>query len=311
MKNLKEKNILLVKIDHHRRIDSEDVSEITEIKPLSTGELRKIEEDRAILSDYFSTLELGQSVWLNVQDLLETVVNNGMAFLQERTMSPEALSEVGLNYSRLLLNILSLFRSFLDHTDRSISREYGKDSRERKRWKARLAEIYDSDFAYRFFYKMRNYAQHVGVPPLSFSFSASAEKEGVALALDFVRDKLLEERQIWKSDLASELEKLDEKFPVINVLDQWMESFNSARYSALKIKRPRTLKAAKRILRYREKYNVESTCQIDVAEFSPKDNPEDGLNIRMMDFPEVRAYAVANQKEMPNKTLNADASGAD
>ena len=95
MKKTKEKTTVLVRIDHHRRIESEEAIAITEIKPLSVKELEKIAGDRAILSDYFSTLELGQSVRLNVQDLLGAVANNGMAFYSERTISPEKMAGVG------------------------------------------------------------------------------------------------------------------------------------------------------------------------------------------------------------------------
>ncbi len=291
----KTKTILLVKIGRNKQGESEPSSSITEIKRLTATELAEITKDKSFLADYFGTLKLGQSVRMNCHDFLEAVANYGASFCQDRAISPEKMDEIGLNYSRLLLNILSIFRSFLDHSGKSISRFYGKKSQERDRWKAHLSEIYDSVFAYRFLYKLRNYAQHVGVPPLKFSFTASVEMEGVQLTLDFDRNKLLEERHVWKSALADELQRMKESFPVINILDEWLEAFDNVCNCVLDIKRERTLRAAKRILHYRELHKVEEYCKIGIAEFPAKVEPEKGLKLRMIDFPEVDAYMVVKQ----------------
>jgi hypothetical protein len=69
-----------------------------------------------------------------------------------------------LNLNRYIMNLLTAVRTFLDHTERNLTHRHGKDSEQFQAFKKATAEAYDSSFAYRFLYKLRNYVQHRGMP---------------------------------------------------------------------------------------------------------------------------------------------------
>jgi hypothetical protein len=66
--------------------------------------------------------------------------------------------------NRRLLNYLSSTRLFLDYSESRLKRTYGKTSDEVVVFKELCKMIFDTDFSYRFAYKLRNYTQHFGLP---------------------------------------------------------------------------------------------------------------------------------------------------
>lgn len=121
-----------------------------------------------------------------------------------------------LNINRLFLNYLSSIRTFLDHSETYLNRKLGIASPEFLEFKKLLSFFYDNSFAYRFFYKLRNYSQHVGLPIDSFSFTAQYEREQNrikgTLNLAFDRDKLLSSYDSWgivKNDLQEKTPAFD------------------------------------------------------------------------------------------------------
>ena len=81
------------------------------------------------------------------------------------------VQNVLVDLSRRLLNYLSAVRMFTDQSESTIKREFGSSSERFQRYKEYESELYDSSFAYRFLYKLRNYAQHLGLPLDSWSRS--------------------------------------------------------------------------------------------------------------------------------------------
>lgn len=71
---------------------------------------------------------------------------------------------VFLKANSILLNYLSSIRTFLDHSEVYLNRKFGNTSNEFLEYKKLLSAFFDHSFAYRFFYKLRNYAQHIGLP---------------------------------------------------------------------------------------------------------------------------------------------------
>lgn len=71
-----------------------------------------------------------------------------------------------VDVNRRLCNYLSSFRLYLDHVELRLKRVYGKESEQVRQFKKAAAVVFGRSFAYRFFSKLRNYAQHCG-PPIS------------------------------------------------------------------------------------------------------------------------------------------------
>ena len=66
--------------------------------------------------------------------------------------------------NRRLSNYLSSMRLFLDYTECRLKRTYSEVGREVIEFDSFCSGLFDRDFSYRFAYKLRNYAQHFGMP---------------------------------------------------------------------------------------------------------------------------------------------------
>ncbi len=65
----------------------------------------------------------------------------------------------------LVINLISAGRSLVDSLDICMKHSYGEESEAYKSFAAECkCRIYDKSFAYRFFYELRNFSQHIHVP---------------------------------------------------------------------------------------------------------------------------------------------------
>jgi hypothetical protein len=77
------------------------------------------------------------------------------------------LSNKTENSHRLISEIFTNFRAFLDYWETNIKHDFGKDSMQIKAFKNATHLEYDNIFAYRFIYELRNYIQHCGMPEIT------------------------------------------------------------------------------------------------------------------------------------------------
>ena len=135
----------------------------------------------------------------------------------------EDLDNVFLNVNRLFLNYLSALRTFLDHTETFLNRKFGDDSSQFLEFKKILSFFYDNSFAYRFFYRLRNYAQHFGLPIDNLDFMTEYDSENNSvngtLKVTFDRDRLLLSYNKW-SIVKNDLELLEAKFDVAPLVSE-------------------------------------------------------------------------------------------
>jgi hypothetical protein len=75
--------------------------------------------------------------------------------------------------NRRLSNYLSSMRLFLDHLEYRLKRLYGKSSEQALGLRACCSRLFDTVFAYRFAYKLRNYTQHFGAPVWDVAVTSS------------------------------------------------------------------------------------------------------------------------------------------
>lgn len=267
----------------------------TSINALETICYESFKSDRTAIFEYHNSLRLIKSVQLNIQEFLKSIVNYATDFLESNDMNEEKFDFISLNFSRQFLNILSMFRSFLDHTDFSLSREFGKDSTQLKKWKSILSEQYDSFFEYRLFYKLRNYCQHIGVPPMHIEYTNSADEDGISFRLDLQRDQLLEEKSVWNTQLIQDLESAPDRIPVIDSLNNWSECFRTISKTLLEIKKEAASEAAKRVLSHRNKHDLPSDIgQLCVIFLPDVDKKPERLNLTLNWVPEQKAYELLN-----------------
>lgn len=133
------------------------------------------------------------------------------------------MDEVFLNMNRLILNFLASVRTFLDHTETRLKREYGENSDELNFFKSETAEAYDNNFCYRFLYKLRNYSQHCGLPAGSVSINSTGDKNNKTvntLNLLLVKDALLNNYESWGNPVKGELQNQQDNFDIMHLIDE-------------------------------------------------------------------------------------------
>lgn len=218
--------------------------------------ISEVREDNASLRSFRRGSEAVRSVWLNVQDLLKSIVEYAAFFEKSRALSHDQLGAIAFDIGRRLLNVLSMHRSMLDHSNTSIKRRFGEGSAPWNQWEASLRKEYDELFEYRLLERLRNYAQHVGVPPIAFQFSASAYERPVTIRIDLQRDALLEERTVWNAKLLADLQGCPPRIPLIETLDRWSTAFWRIAGTLQQIEKAAALNSAMRILGRRAQYGI-------------------------------------------------------
>lgn len=102
---------------------------------------------------------------------------------------------------KTLLNLMMSLRTFADHLETKMKREYGESSEEFLLFKKLAAEEFDNNFAYAFMAKFRNLVQHCGMPPFQYSLNVNRDdsKPNAVLELSLNRDRLLNMFKKWGS----------------------------------------------------------------------------------------------------------------
>lgn len=290
MENIKNGSWNLAYVTLSKKNEAEVLfTNIVTVEVLTEGALRELSEDKRRVNDYFESWDIIQCVNWNVYEFIEAVVHYADEFIKIKDINDEKHHEISLNFSRLLLNVLSIFRSFLDHTDTSLSRIFGKDSQQVATWKKEISRAYNESFEYRFFYGLRNYTQHIGMPPVYYSFTANREEESATLLLEFSRDKLLSKKDVWKSSVRDEIFSLSQNIPLIPSFNTWSELFVRVSKCLLEIKYLAASESAKRILGHRRRLKIPDDSDICLVSVPIMDPKPSSMNLSMNWLPERKS----------------------
>jgi hypothetical protein len=162
---------------------------ISDVRALSEEEYQAIRAAMGAIGQFGSSYSLYDMFEDNCQELVD---------LFEQAVEPTPRNQeddyhLSMEMNRQLMNCLSGFRSFLDHYETRLKRKLSQADFE-EIWEQRTKLHFDTSFAYRFSYKLRNYVQHCGLP-LSGVTQELVPTEGQGLVfratLFFVRDELL------------------------------------------------------------------------------------------------------------------------
>lgn len=160
------------------------------------------------LHQFIGAAQLYMIAEWNYQDYCETI--DGYRQLDFQRLQALLKGKVlVLDINRVLLNLLASVRMYLDHTETSIKRRHGDTSQNWNNFKQACSSAYDGLFSYRFLYKLRNYAQHCGLPLSSFTASVREHPERTGepyheLSFGLERDNALREYN-WGRQLNQEL----------------------------------------------------------------------------------------------------------
>ncbi|MGN7885419.1 hypothetical protein [Dyadobacter sp. 22481] len=209
-------------------------TEIRFFKELGEDNLEKWQKALNLLEELTASERLLQFVMHNEQQLIDELTHAAEMLTKKSDswhgVTRANISEVYVIVNRCFLNYLSSVRTFIDHTDSYLNRKFGKQSEEFREFKGELSRQFDTCFAYRFFYKLRNFAQHVGLPISSVSFTTRADRVEncikTSLTPTFNSLQLLKDYKEW-GPAKFDLQKQPEEFPAIPLLFEMSSSVES------------------------------------------------------------------------------------
>jgi len=195
-----------------------DMPNISGVRTLTQNEYENISKEISELEKFRSEEALYNLIELNYQDL-EAKID---FYLNQYVVNPKAdfveFSFQFLDLNRLILNLLSSIRTYLDHTETRLNRTFGDNSDEYKLFKTLISECFDNHFAYRFLEKLRNYSQHCGMP--TGSINITDDENGKSLKLLLVRDDLLKNFSSWGAIVKPDLQSQSDEFDIIPLFKQ-------------------------------------------------------------------------------------------
>jgi hypothetical protein len=198
-----------------------DTPNINGIRNLTIEEFEEISKEIEELEKFHSEDALYNLVELNYLDLkarLDLYLNQ---YIANPRLDLNEFSSQFIDLNRLILNLLSSVRTYLDHTETRLKRTFGDNSSEYKLFKRLTNECFDNHFAYRFLEKLRNYSQHCGLP--TGTISLTEDEKGHTLKLSLLRDSLLKNFDAWGSIVKPELQMQNAEFDIISLLEKKVE----------------------------------------------------------------------------------------
>jgi hypothetical protein len=176
------------------------------------------------LNNFENLKRLFQIFLLNHNEFIDFALSDSKLLFENSlsiTGNKDNYNKHFLNLNRIFLNYLTSFKTLLDHIETTIKRKFGKSSKEVENFKDVTANLFDNFFAYRFIYKLRNYAQHCGLPIDEFSISAtmvSDNKFKTEYLIDFNCVTLLKKFTEW-GKVKQDLERYN-KISIFPILDE-------------------------------------------------------------------------------------------
>ena len=170
----------------------------------------------------------------------------------------------------MLLNFMMSVRTFLDHMETHVKRMYGKNSSETDLFKNLTSTEFDSKFSYKFMYKLRNYVQHCGMPPINYSKSKVLEGgiPHASITAEFDKNALLAGFDSWGAIVKPELESQSDNFNVFDIVHEFYWSILSVYVRFAEATTFSSTWAAKarilEIIKQPETYNKDDYCLLNI-----------------------------------------------
>ena len=181
-----------------------------------------------VLNDFSELIEnenLFKVVELNYEDFKSKISEYKVKIPELLQHNSHDLNMLQININRLILNLLSAIRTFLDHKETYLKRKFGKNSNELLLFEQEKGGAFDNNFEYRFISKARNYAQHCGLPigpPEVKSFQDENNDVQNEINIFFEREVLLSKFD-WGNVVRKDLEAQTEKFNSLPVIHKVYE----------------------------------------------------------------------------------------
>lgn len=245
---------------------------------LSDSEYDEYRESSSYLKFFSTKQQLIQIMRLNYESYKRFLKQSLEEYSKNPSIEYARFDYISLNINRHLLNYLSSIRTFLDHTETILKKNYGNNSLEVKDFKNVCSKSYDEHFAYRFLYRLRDYAQHCGMPLGKIEIDSKEDppysgKITTYLAVKFSRDTLLTNFDSWKR-IRKEIEMQPPEFEINQHIDKVMECLEEINLTLIKADMPKALESAKKIQGLLNCLNYGSGLPCIFLEIVPKKEEE-------------------------------------
>jgi len=228
----------------------DDKKQFNVIKDITEREEREIYDFERELGDYFNDILLYQMVLKNYQIIVDLIEAYEVEVNNDRRL--QSFKETVIELNRCILNFLTVFRTFLDHHEARIKREYGKESQELRQFKKYCSSEFDSNVAYRFFYKYRNYCQHCGVPIsriVTRLTQTDTGEEKAVFDIFISKERLLKDFN-WGPIVKGDIEAHEGDLNLKKLLLEFDGSIKDIHKGIIRIKKDRILSAFKMLMSY-------------------------------------------------------------
>ena len=183
-----------------------DKLQIQHVRELTEDEFEHYKKSTQSLVKFENAQKPFEFVRGNSEEFYRTIEETVEAF---RSMDRKKINETDFLdiTNRVTLNYLTSVRFFLDSTETRIKRRFGKNSQQAKEFEEATRSAFNSSFAYRFLFKLRNYAQHCGSPIESITVKQTPdEPEKATIEVYWDTKALLNEYDGWGSIVKPELQ---------------------------------------------------------------------------------------------------------
>lgn len=270
---------------------------------LSSAEKDEIEAASKTVRTAHSSLHIARAVIANLDDLLDFIVEIGTIFLHDPRSFSNGFSDPLAELSRKTLNLCASFRSYLEHQETYLKQQGGRNSADWVAWRGFLTQIeYDNKY-YALIYGLRNYIQHVDMPPLHLNLHSDTPDE-VTLSVDLVAKKLLIPTAQWPLEMREFISSHGDHISLWEALRHWEQAFLLIMEKCNDFRiRPARL-AAECILNLRAKYNVPDYGTVGIA-LEPAPKGDGNITIEINWIEERAAAAII---ELLSKTVDTPTS---
>ena len=167
-----------------------------------------------------------------IEGQLRAAVQHKMGALTDRSASMSWVQE----FNRLVGNLLSSARGYLDQTDNILINVFGDTSNEHESYNNQRALQYDSVFGYRLMENLRNYHQHYSLGITGVSFRMRRTDNTVESQVSFSAEAYFDKTKLSASNtlsnkLKNDLPGLPDKIQILPHIDDYMEGLSSVHES--------------------------------------------------------------------------------
>lgn len=210
-------------LDKRIRLCSLEDNSFNDIKEITKDILNSIDEDIKVVNEYnkhFLNYIYFQQNLLEFDRFCKTLKNIPVTSID---INKFITTQDFINANRIVFNLLTSFKFFIDSSERHVKRRFGKESEYAKKFENLTHKFFDDYFSYRFLGKLRDYTVHSGFPINLIPFIAIAdyvnpERMIGSMSLVVDREEILKEKSFLKARVTQDLTEMTEDIDVIPLI---------------------------------------------------------------------------------------------